>query len=303
MPLQLLLTLLLVFVSVAFIVGALASYGLSWASGDRKRLKALLKPTTNTLVIDNPQLTDRPAEQWQAIIKAMGKTPAELNAIRRRLLRAGYSGLQPAVIFFLSEFITPVVFAAVPLFVLEWRIGVIVAIFAGFVGFMIPGIVLGHLITKRQMAISNGLPDALDLLVLCLEAGGSLDQAIVRATDELELVYPALAEELRTLTAEMRAGKPRLDAFRDFADRTKVDDVRTLVSMLVQTDKFGTSIAQALRTHATVGRTKRRQRAEEKAGRVGVKLVFPLVLCLFPAFFVVILGPAAIKFMRIFSGN
>ena len=112
-----------------------------------------------------------------------------------------------------------------------------------------------------------------------------------------------LAEQLRMVISEMRAGKPRLEAFRGFAKRTRVDDARALVAMLVQTDRFGTSISQALRTHAVVCRTKRRQRAEEKAEKVGVKLVFPLVFCLFPALFVVMLGPAAIQFMRVFSGG
>jgi tight adherence protein C len=129
----------------------------------------------------------------------------------------------------------------------------------------------------------------------------SLDQAIVKASEELEVAYPALGDQLRILISEMRAGKPRLDAFRALSDRTKVDDVRALVAMLVQTDRFGTSIAQALRTHADVCRTKRRQRAEERAQKVGVKLVFPLVFCLFPALYVVMLGPAYIQFMQAFG--
>jgi tight adherence protein C len=142
------------------------------------------------------------------------------------------------------------------------------------------------------------LPDALDLLIVCVEAGSGLDAAIVKASEELSLSYPALAEELRLITTETRAGKPRLEAFRNFAARTGVEDVRSLVAMLIQTDRFGTSIAQALRTHAEVSRTKRRQRAEEKAAKLGVKLVFPLVFCLFPALYVVVLGPAVIKIMH-----
>ena len=114
--------------------------------------------------------------------------------------------------------------------------------------------------------------------------------------------HPALSEELGIITTEIRAGKPRMEAFKNFAERTKVDDVRQLVSMLVQTDRFGTSIAQALRTQAEVSRTKRRQRAEERAQKLGVKLVFPLVFCLFPAMYVVTLGPAVIKFVRFFAG-
>ena len=120
----------------------------------------------------------------------------------------------------------------------------------------------------------------------------------MKASEELAISYPALAEEMRLITTETRAGKPRLEAFKNFAARTGVEDVRSLVAMLVQTDKFGTSIAQALRTHAATARTKRRQRAEERAAKLGVKLVFPLVFCLFPALYVVVLGPAVIKIME-----
>jgi tight adherence protein C len=165
---------------------------------------------------------------------------------------------------------------------------------------MVPGLVLLRLISRRQKVIQNGLADALDLFIVCLEAGSSLDQAIVKASDELDVAYPALAEELQMLTVETRAGKPRLEAFKNFATRTGVDDVRALVAMLVQTDRFGTSVADALRTHAKTSRTKRRQRAEERAAKISVKIVFPLVFCLFPAFYVVTLGPGIVKFVRVF---
>jgi tight adherence protein C len=174
---------------------------------------------------------------------------------------------------------------------------------AALLGFQIPAFVLHRKTLARQKAIRNGLPDALDLFIVCLEAGSSLDQAILKASEELALTHPALAEELKMLITETRAGKPRLEAFRNLADRTGVDDVRALVSMLVQTDRFGTSVAQALRTHAETSRTKRRQRAEERAAKIGVKLVFPLVFLLFPAFFVVTLGPSVILFIRVFFGQ
>ena len=132
---------------------------------------------------------------------------------------------------------------------------------------MLPGFWLGAEINKRKKEIQNGLPDALDLFIVCLEAGFGLDQAIVKATEELAISHPRSREELRMITSEIRAGKPRLDAFKNFAERTKVDDVAQLVAMLVQTDRFGTSVSQALRTHAEVSRTKRRQRAEERAAR------------------------------------
>jgi tight adherence protein C len=217
-------------------------------------------------------------------------------------VRAGYQTLTPVAVYTAAQLACPVLFAIVPMLFAPTRSWPIVIISA-LLGLQIPGFVLQRKILARQKVIRNGLPDALDLLIVCLEAGSSLDQAIMKASDELALAYPALAEELKMLITETRAGKPRLEAFRNLADRTGVDDVRALVAMLVQTDRFGTSVAQALRTHAETSRTKRRQRAEERAAKIGVKLVFPLVFLLFPAFFVVTLGPAVIQFIRIFFGQ
>jgi tight adherence protein C len=163
---------------------------------------------------------------------------------------------------------------------------------------MAPNLWLGRAIEGRKTLIRNGLADAIDLLIVCIESGSGIDQAVNRVAEELALPYPDLARELEMIGAEMRAGKPRIEAFKNFAERTKVDDVRSLVAMLIQTDRFGTSVGQALRTHAETSRTKRRQRAEEKAAKLGVKLLFPLVFCLFPAFYVVVLGPSAIRIWR-----
>jgi tight adherence protein C len=175
---------------------------------------------------------------------------------------------------------------------------VIFALLAAVIGYALPGFWLANRTAARQKQILNGLPDALDLMIVCVEAGAALDQAVVKASEELAIAYPVLAEELRVINTEIRAGKPRLEAFKNFASRTGVDDVRSLVAMLVQTDRFGTSVAQALRTHANVARTKRRQAAEERAAKLGVKMVFPLVFFLFPAMYVVVLGPAVIKIMH-----
>jgi tight adherence protein C len=196
-----------------------------------------------------------------------------------------------------------VILGLLPLFALGLRTGFIFALLGAFAGYAVPGFYLLRKIEQRKHQITNGLPDALDLLVVCLDAGCAIDQAILKASDELAITYPALAQELKILMTETRAGKSRLDAFRNLAERIKVDDVRALVAMLIQTDRFGTSVSMALKTHAEVSRTKRRQRAEERAAKVGVKLVFPLVLCLFPAFYVVTLGPAVIKFVRVFFGQ
>ena len=199
----------------------------------------------------------------------------------------------------------PVVLALAALgwFGLANRTGWIIAALAAGAGYLIPGFFLDYKVSQRRRQIRNGLPDVLDLLIVCLEAGSSLDQSVVKASEELAIAYPALAEELRILTTETRAGKPRLEAFKNLAQRTKVDDVRALVAMLAQTDRFGTSVAQALRTMADDMRTRRRQAAEEMAAKVSVKLVFPLVFFMFPALFVVIMGPAALEFVRVFSNQ
>ena len=162
------------------------------------------------------------------------------------------------------------------------------------------GLYVSRKTKERQKLIRNGLPDALDLITVCVEAGSGLDQALQKASSELGITHPELAEELRLITIESRAGKPRLEAFKNFAKRTGVEEVRSLVSMLTQTDRFGTSIAQALRVHSETARTKRRQLAEERAGKVGVKLVFPLALCLFPALYVVCFGPVVVEIYHAF---
>jgi tight adherence protein C len=215
-------------------------------------------------------------------------------------VRAGHHSLSAAIAFSVAELLLPPAIGVPLLFVFGWPEGALYGAVGALLGFLIPGVILNRLIEARRKAITNGLPDVLDLLIVCLEAGCSLDQAIVKATEELSLTYPALAEELKMITTETRAGKPRIEAFKNFEARTRNDDVRSLVAMLVQTDRFGTSVSQALRTFAEVARTKRRQRAEERAAKVGVKLVFPLVLFLFPALYAVTLGAAVVQIVNVF---
>jgi len=228
------------------------------------------------------------------------KSPKDMSRLQRRLTRAGYPQFKSTVYFAFTELLLPVVFAGTVVLVVGLSDGWPFALLAAALGYVLPGFYIGRKTTLRQKAIQNGLPDALDLLTLCVEAGGGLDQSIAKTTEELKLAHPILAEELRYVTTEMRAGKPRIEAFRNLAERTGVDDLRTLVTMLTQTDRFGTSIGQALRTHAETSRTKRRQRAEERAAKVGVKLVFPLALCLFPALYVVCFGPVMVRLYRTF---
>jgi tight adherence protein C len=224
-----------------------------------------------------------------------------MGKLRLRLVHAGFRR-QDAVIVFLGLRIgvALVAFAvlALPL-VMKPNLGL--ALGAAGLAYVLAGVVLARLAKNRQHRIRLSLPDALDLLVVSVEAGLGLDQALQRVGDELEFAHPELSEDLRMINLELRAGKPRPEALHNLADRTGVDDVASLVAVLVQTDKFGTSVAQSLRVQSEVLRTKRRQRAEEAAAKTGVKMVFPLVICIFPAIWVVTLGPAAIKFVQVLT--
>jgi tight adherence protein C len=167
-----------------------------------------------------------------------------------------------------------------------------------FGGAALPDIWLSRRTAKRQLAIQHALPDAMDLAVISMEAGQSLDQTLLRISREFESVHPQLAEEFRLHNLEMNLGRTRIQSFRNLAERTGVEDLRALVAILIQTDRFGTSIADALRTFAETLRTKRRQRAEERAAMLPVKMIIPMILFIFPGVGVVILGPALISILN-----
>jgi len=178
---------------------------------------------------------------------------------------------------------------------------ILVTLILVIVGFLLPSYWLVYMMKKRQTTIFHTLPDIHDLLTVCVEAGLSLDAALIRVTETPQFEKDPLAQEIRVATRETRAGKPRIDALKDMADRTMVDDVKSFVIMLAQTEKFGTSLGQALRVHADSLRTKRRQLAEEAAAKTTIKLVFPLAIFIFPALMVVMLGSAMIRVMGIFG--
>lgn len=169
----------------------------------------------------------------------------------------------------------------------------------GILGYLLPDFALRWKIRKRQEQITDSLPDALDLLVVCVEAGLGLNAAFVKITEEFQLASPYLSEEFDIVNREMVAGKPRQEALRALSDRTGVEDVKSLVAMLIQTEKLGTSLSQSLRVHSDSLRTRRRQRAEEAAAKTTIKLVFPLVFLMFPALFIVILGPGVLKIIEV----
>ena len=300
MALDLLVTLTAGFLAVALLAGYGVSSILTAFSPERRRLRQLAATGVSSGFEGHFTLVEEIDPRFRAL-PGIPTSPKEMGRLRRRLAMAGYTSPTAVVIFAFANLATPVLLGFTTLTLVGVGDGWVFALLAAALGYLAPGILLSRKIERRKRDIREGLPDALDLFIVCVEAGCGLDQAIVKASDELDLTYPSLAYELRLITTEIRAGKPRIEAFKNFAARTKVDDVQSLVALLVQTDKFGTSLAQALRTHADTSRTKRRQNAEERAGKLGVKLVFPLVLFLFPALYIVILGPAVITFLRVFK--
>jgi tight adherence protein C len=227
------------------------------------------------------------------------KSPSEMGRLQRKLVTAGYRSKEALIVFIGLRAGCALACFAIASTPILGQASLMFAIGAAGMGYLLPSMVLGRQAKKRQHRIRLSLPDALDLLVVSVEAGLGLDQAIQRVGDELSSAHPDLASELRMVNFELRAGTARSEALHNLADRTGVDDVASLVAMLVQTDRFGTSVAQSLRVHSDTLRVKRRQRAEEAAAKTGVKMVFPLVFCIFPAIWVVTIGPAAISFIKV----
>jgi tight adherence protein C len=297
MELVIVLPIVLLFVAVAVAAGAGA-----WVLTDPQILQQRLSTVALKPTLAGPS-ESLLGEKLQPAVKRVRsfvpKSPKEMGRIERRMVSAGYHGPWPATLFAVAELLLPAAVFGLIVFNFGTGTPLIFALIFASIAFYVPNLWLGRAINARRREIRNGLPDAIDLLIVCIEAGSGIDQALNRVAEELALPYPALARELEMISSETRAGKPRIEAFKNFAERTKVDDVRSLVAMLVQTDRFGTSLGLALRTHADTSRTKRRQRAEEKAAKLGVKLLFPLVFCMFPAFYLIVLGPSMLRIFRI----
>ncbi len=229
----------------------------------------------------------------------MPRSPKEMGTLRLRLVQAGFRRDEAVTIFFGVRVLFAIALFLMLSNAIIIRPNMMMALGGLALGYVLPGMVLARLAKRRAHRIRLSLADALDLLVVSVEAGLGLDQAMTRVGTELAFAHPELSDELKLINLELRAGKARSEALRNLADRTGVDDLSSLVTMLIQTDKFGTSVAQSLRVYSETLRTKRRQRAEEAAAKTGVKMVFPLVLCIFPSIWIVTIGPAAIKFMTV----
>jgi tight adherence protein C len=297
MDLQVTTIMAVLFVSVATAAGT-ALWLLTDPQSTRRRLSQVTGTGDGAPASSGSVLGDEPSAMAKRARLLVPKSPKEMNRVQRMMASAGYHGPWPAIVFAVVQLALPIVTFLTIVSLYGGGTSMVFAGLAALVAYYIPNLWLGRQIEARRNEIRNGLPDAIDLMIVCIEAGSGLDQALARVAEELGIAYPALTKELDMISAEMRAGKPRMEAFKNFAERTKVDDVRSLVAMMVQTDRFGTSLGQALRTHAETSRTKRRQRAEEKAAKLGIKLLFPLVFCLFPAFYLVVLGPSLLRIFR-----
>lgn len=298
MTLTVALFLCAVFGSVLAVVGGLLWLALHHLAPQRRRLRELTGQPAQIPAATAP-LTATPHPLFARIAAMMPRSPVRTGQVRERLVAAGYRTANAPSIFTAAQILLPAASIVVVLVAGGLAASGIACLVAA-VGYTLPDIALRHLVRRRRAVIADALPDLLDLLVLCLESGCSLDQAILKTSEELSLTYQPLADELTLVSNEIRAGKPRSEAFRHFAERTGVEEVRSLVSLLVQTDRYGTSVAPALQINAELLRTQRRQDAEERAARASVKLVFPLVFLLFPAFYIVALGPAILQFVRVF---
>ncbi len=267
-----------------------------------------------SMMDDSPKLPEQPlAKMFVRVIRYFGnllkpQKKEELSLIQKRFWRAGFRKRNALVLFFGSKALCAICLsvgfiAAILLFHVKISIplAILLVVLCSLYGFFLPNLWLAWKTSRRKDDIMRGFPDALDLLAVCVEAGMGLDGGIKRVGEEMRFSNRSISEEFRILNLEMRAGKERKDAMRSMADRIDLEDVSSWVTLLIQTDKLGTSIAQALRVQSDSLRIKRTQRLEELAAKVPVKLLFPTIFLIFPSIFVAILGPAVIRILKVMS--
>lgn len=298
----------LVFLSVAGVTLGLTLW-LNRSADVKRRLDGL----TEVGSASGPGLED--AAQWQAkVVKVVGPV-AKLSApqegwegssLRVRFMNAGLREASWPALFFASKtllaLLLPGVFMVYSGFssvALKFNTSLMILVVLLAVGYYLPNVILSHLVSKRRETLQNAIPDALDLMIVCVEAGLGLDAAMNRAAGEIGMRSEALSEELNLVALELRMGVKRELALRNLAMRTNVDDISSFVSMLVQSDRFGTNVAEALRVQAETMRVHRRLRAEERAAKIPLKLLFPLIFFIFPSLMVVLMGPAMISIYRV----
>lgn len=248
-----------------------------------------------------------PSLAFRNILQRLGDvlpaSPKDVTIMQRRLIRAGFRGPNSLKILYGCKLIFVILLPAVAIYAvsgsqMESERKIMAVLLAAAAGFFGPNEYVKMMSQRRQKELRRGMPNALDLLVVCVESGLGLDQAVMQVSKELDQAHPEISEEFALVTLELKAGKRRTEALRNLADRTNVDELKKLVAVLIQADRFGTGIAQSLRGHADFMRVQARQVAEEKAAKLGVKLVFPIFFCILPSLFVVTVGPIAVKISR-----
>lgn len=301
------LYLALIFVAVA---AGVLGVGMAVTRGAavRDRLRGL---TSGGSVLDQPP----EASEWQARILKVATpvarlaTPTDMedvSKLRAKFLHAGIRQPSAPVLFFAAKALLAIGLPMAFVFftrLVDWKastqMSTALLLLFGAIGYYLPSMVLAWLTRRRQREIFEAFPDALDLIIVCIEAGLGLDMAINKTAEEMKIRSPELAEELDMVSLELRVGSSRERALRNLAMRTGLDEVSSFATMLIQSDRFGTSLAEALRVHADMLRTRRQLRAEEAAAKIPLKLLFPLIFFIFPSLLVVLLGPAFIQIYRI----
>jgi tight adherence protein C len=286
--------------SAALVIVAVAQIVPARSAGIARRLAELEQLGSSPY--DMPQRRERQArrERWENVLRDLGERvsgdESKEPETRRRMVQAGFVSPGAPALFSGVRIALPLVLGASGFLVFALEgLGLLAMMFLAAAGWVGPSFWLDGRIRRRQKEIRTALPDALDLMVTCVEAGLGLNQAIMRVAEEIRHISPELGRELTMVNLEIRAGKPREEAMRGLGERAGVEDLRELTTMLIQTDRFGTSVAQALRVHSDTLRVKRRQRAEEAAAKTSIKILFPLLFCIFPGLFVVIIGPGGIQ--------
>jgi len=292
----------------SFLIFLLFAAGLSFAG-----MKLYVKPkeaierVAGTGLDGHDSAPVHPSLVFHDMVKRLGAlvpaSPKDVTVMQRRLIRAGYRNPNALKVLYGAKVafavLMPVMVGAAVLntsFDQTNKFGAILASIA--VGFFAPNEYVRMAAKRRQKQIHRGLANSLDLLVVCVESGLGLDQAILQVAKELEHAHPEISEEFAIVNLELKAGKRRAEALRNLADRTGVEDLKKLVAVLIQADRFGTGVAQSLRAHSDYMRVQARQIAEEKAAKLGVKLVFPIFFCILPSLFVVTVGPVVMRIIR-----
>lgn len=294
-----LLLTIVVFVTIVLVVFAFGAAAVTPSSVLGARLRDLGGQPSSAQQPSAVKVRERIEQALDPLSKAIPLSPADVSRTRAWLIQAGLRESQHVSYYYGARIM--LAFAGLTgVVALSGLDSLALLVCVPALGFFIPRFFLKRMIKARQQRIRIALPDALDLTVICVEAGLALDQALMRVGQDLHHAHPDLSDEFHLVTLEMRAGKPRAEALRNLVDRTGVDDIRALVGTLIQTDRFGTSIAQALRVHSDSLRTARRQRAEEQAAKTTIKMVPPLVIFILLPFLFVSIGPALIQAYRSF---